>query len=192
MSYVICDQQRRRSACTSSQSDRLISTFFVRCLDSIIPLVFISEISRLLLASEAEQADLSLPWSQTPKTGFLVSTKCYRWKRWQPTLVTTARYSFEPPHDETNKLTWAPSDDSDQPGDPPSLISGFAVRMKKALVLSYPLSAQRRLWSDWADAQADLSLRCVHIHFVGFVIRRIILFYKTLWSCMMRIRQLSP
>ena len=24
-------------------------------------------------------------------------------------------------------------------------------------------------WSDWADAQADLSLRCAHTHFVGFV-----------------------
>ena len=45
----------------------------------------------------------------------------------------------------------------------------FAVRMKKAWVLSYPLSAQRRLWSDWADAQADLSLRWAHTHFVGFV-----------------------
>ena len=31
--------------------------------------------------------------------------------------------------------------------------------MKKPLVLSFPLSAQRRLLSDWADAQADLSLR---------------------------------
>ena len=41
--------------------------------------------------------------------------------------------------------------------------------MKKAWVLSYPLSAQRRLWSDWADAQADLSLRWAHSHFVGFV-----------------------
>ena len=30
-------------------------------------------------------------------------------------------------------------------------------------VLSYPLSAQQRLWSDWADAQADLSLRWAHI-----------------------------
>ena len=28
---------------------------------------------------------------------------------------------------------------------------------------------QRRLWSDWADAQADLSLRWAHSHFVGFV-----------------------
>ena len=33
---------------------------------------------------------------------------------------------------------------------------------------------QRRLWSDWADAQADLSLRWVHTHFVGFVMSRLI------------------
>ena len=33
----------------------------------------------------------------------------------------------------------------DQPRHPPSLIRVFAVRMKKAWVLSYPLSAQRRL-----------------------------------------------
>ena len=68
----------------------------------------------------------------------------------------------------------APSEDSDQPGHPPSLsqIRVFAVRLKKAWVLSYPLSAQRRLWSDWADAQADLSLRWAHSH-VGFVMRRL-------------------
>ena len=80
------------------------------------------------------------------------------------------------------KLTWAttwqnqlcgcvPSQDSHQPGHQPSLIRVFAVCMKKAWVLSYPMSAQRRLWSDWADAQADLSLCCAHIHFVGFVMR---------------------
>ena len=63
----------------------------------------------------------------------------------------------------------APSEDSDQPGHPPSLIRVFAVRMKKAWILSYQLSAQRSLWSDWADAQADLSLRWAHTHFVGFV-----------------------
>ena len=62
----------------------------------------------------------------------------------------------------------APSEDSDQPGHLPSLIRVFAVRMKKAWVLSYPLSAQRRLWSDWVDAEADLSLHWAHIHFVGF------------------------
>ena len=67
----------------------------------------------------------------------------------------------------------APSEDSDQPGHPPSLIRVFAVRMKKAWVLSFPLSAQRRLWSDWVDAQADLSLRWADTHFVGFVVRRL-------------------
>ena len=45
----------------------------------------------------------------------------------------------------------------------------FTVRMKKACVLSCPLNAQRRFWSDWADAQGDLSLHWAHIHFVGFV-----------------------
>ena len=29
-------------------------------------------------------------------------------------------------------------------------------------------------WSDWADAQADLSLRWAHSHFAGFVERRLI------------------
>ena len=46
-----------------------------------------------------------------------------------------------PPHDKINKMACAPSEDSDQPGHPPSLIRVFAVRMKKAWVLSYPLSA---------------------------------------------------
>ena len=41
--------------------------------------------------------------------------------------------------------------------------------MKKAWVLSYPLSAQQRFWSAWADAQADLSFRWAHTHFVCFV-----------------------
>ena len=73
--------------------------------------------------------------------------------------------TYEPPHDKTNKLTCAPREDSDQPGHPPSLIT---VRMKQAWVLSYPLSAQRRLWSHWADAQADLSLRWAHMPFCWF------------------------
>ena len=51
----------------------------------------------------------------------------------------------EPPHDKTNKMACTPSENSGQPGHPPSLIRVFAVRMKKAWVLSYPLSAQRRL-----------------------------------------------
>ena len=51
----------------------LISTFIARCLVSIIPLVSISEISRLYLAFVASQDGLSLAWSQTPKTVLLVT-----------------------------------------------------------------------------------------------------------------------
>ena len=40
----------------------------------------------------------------------------------------------------------------------PRLIRVFAVRLKKARILSYPLSSQRRLRSDWVDVQADPSL----------------------------------
>ena len=34
----------------------------------------------------------------------------------------------EPRHDKTNKMTCAPSEDSDHPGHPLSLIRAFAVR----------------------------------------------------------------
>ena len=86
-------------------------------------------------------------------------------------MLLSAAMGNEPPHSKTNKMTidtfpmaadksiWAtswqnqqndcaPSEDSDQPGQLPSLIRVFAVHMNKAWVLSYPLSAQRRLWSD--------------------------------------------
>ena len=43
----------------------------------------------------------------------------------------------ESPHDKTNKLIRSPSEDSDQPGHPASLIRGFTVRVKKGWVLSY-------------------------------------------------------
>ena len=41
----------------------LISTFVVHCQDSIIPIAVIAIFPRLLLASIAEQAGLSLTWS---------------------------------------------------------------------------------------------------------------------------------
>ena len=51
----------------------LISAFVIRCLDSMIPLVSMSKISSLYLLSVAAQAGLSLTWSKTPKTGFLMT-----------------------------------------------------------------------------------------------------------------------
>ena len=44
----------------------------IRFLDSIIPLVVIAKISSLYLVSVAEQASLSITWSEIPKTGLLV------------------------------------------------------------------------------------------------------------------------
>ena len=48
----------------------LISAFVVRCLDSIIPILATSRISRLYLVPVAEQAGLSLTWSQIPEDTF--------------------------------------------------------------------------------------------------------------------------
>ena len=50
----------------------LISAFVVCCLGSIIPLVSISDISSLYLASVAAQVGLCHTWSETLKTHFLV------------------------------------------------------------------------------------------------------------------------
>ena len=76
-------------------------------------------------------------------------------------LLTDSTQSCEPRHDKTNKMAVRPAKIQ------------ISLGMKKAWVLTYPLSAQRRLWSDWVDAQADLSLRWAHIHFVGFVMSRL-------------------
>ena len=95
----------------------------------------------------------SLSSSKNPNFDFDTSNLNFATRKWAATW-------------QNQQSGCAPSEDSDQPGHPPSLIRVFAVRMKKAWVLSYPLSAQRRLWSDWADAQADLILRWAHTHFV--------------------------
>ena len=87
------------------------------------------------------------------------------WLTWQSVLCQLGDTKIEPQHIKTSKMFCAPSEDLDHPGHLPSLVRVFAVRMKKPLVRSYPLRAQRRLWSDWADAQADLSLRWVHRSF---------------------------
>ena len=48
----------------------LISTFVVRCLDSVMSLVSVTKYSSPMLASVAEQAIMSLTWSETPEDTF--------------------------------------------------------------------------------------------------------------------------
>ena len=71
--YAICEQQRRRSACASAQSDQRLYC----SLHSIIPPVSILEISSLYLVSMTEQTGLNVNWSETPKTGFIVTRLIY-------------------------------------------------------------------------------------------------------------------
>ena len=73
-------------------------------------------------------------------------SKCSRSAvQWNEGIICFTELKFEPQLNKTNKMTCAPSKDTDQPGHPPSLIRVFAVCMKKHLVFSYPLSAQQRL-----------------------------------------------
>ena len=67
---------------------------------------------------------------------------------------------YEPPYDQTNKMTSAPSEDSDQPGHPSSLTRVFAVRIKKTLGPQLPIVM--------ADALVDLILHWVRWSFCLF------------------------
>ena len=66
-----------KEADQSAHPHSLISTFVVPSLDSIIPVVNKYQISRLKLVSVPEQTGLSLTWSHTPKTGFLMAGLTY-------------------------------------------------------------------------------------------------------------------
>ena len=66
----------------------------------------------------------------------------------------------------------APSEDSDQSGHPSSLIRVFIVRMKKAWIYRYPLSAQQRLirlgvWPGWSESLLGAHSFCWFCHVVA-------------------------
>ena len=65
--YAICEQQRFRSDCASTQSGQ---HFFVHCFDSLIPIVAKPKVSIPSLVSVAEQSGLSLTWSHTTEDRF--------------------------------------------------------------------------------------------------------------------------
>ena len=57
--------------------------------------------------------------------------------------VDSRKKHFEPPHDKTNKMTFEPSENSDQPGHPPSLIRVFVVRSVGSLGPNFASGGQR-------------------------------------------------
>ena len=82
-------------------------------------------------------------------------------------------------HDKNNKIACEPSEDSDQPGHPSSLIRVFSVHMKKQWVLSY--QATHWVLSEDSDQTRRMS-RLIWVfngrtsNIAGFVLRRLILF----------------
>ena len=69
--------------------------------------------------------------------------------------VDSRKKHFEPPHGKTKKMTFVPSEDSDQPGHPPSLIRVFAMRSMDSLGPNFASGGQRWLWSDWSVRVAE-------------------------------------
>ena len=79
-----------------------------------------------------------------------------------------------------------PSEDSDQPGHPPSLIRVFAVRIKKAGVFSYPLSA-----SEDSD-QTEWMPRLIGV-FAGRTVTLLVLSWGCSWYvCLLLIKRSVP
>ena len=82
------------------------------------------------------------------------------------TSTKVSSSKFEPHHDKTNKSV-RPAKTQISLGIRP-VRSVFAVRLMGSWGPTVSSCGQRRLWSDWADAQADLSVRCSHLPLCWF------------------------
>ena len=80
---------------------------------------------------------------------------------------------FEPPHDKTNKVAFAPSEESDQPGHPPSLIS-LRCPHEESLGPLLPIesTAKTLIRLGGCPGWSEFSLGARP--FVGFIMRRVI------------------
>ena len=94
---------------------------------TVIALCTISLLARSIVASSSLSAKGSIRTPQLHKYFYLIGIVFI--SIWAATW-------------QNQQYECAPSVDSDQPGHPPSLIRVFAVRIKKAWVFSYPLSAR--------------------------------------------------
>ena len=84
--------------------------------------------------------------------------------------------SYEPPHDKTNKMACAPSEDSDQPGRLPSLIS-LHCRHEETLGPQLPIESTAK--TDQTGRMSRLSESVLGaLHFVGFIMLRLRLSFK--------------
>ena len=87
---------------------------------------------------------------------------------------------YKPQHDKTNKMSVHPPKIQISLGISP-VWSEFTLCAQWVAKEPRFLHADSEDWSDWADAQADLSLRWMHSHIVGFVMKWLILFCTRFW-----------
>ena len=83
-------------------------------------------------------------------------------------------YIYEPPHGKTNKMNMRPAKTRISLGICPVWSESLLCAQWVVKDPSF-LHADSEDWSDWAYAQADLSLRWAHNHIVGFVMKWLIL-----------------
>ena len=87
-------------------------------------------------------------------------------------LSVTLGKHFEPQHDKTNNVAVHPQISL---GICPVWSESSLSAWRNLGFLATQWAHSKDSWSDWAEAQADLSLRWAHTYFVGFVMSRLIL-----------------
>ena len=90
-----------------------------------------------------------------------------------PTSSTFSATVYEPRHNKTNKMAVPPAKTQISLDIRPVRSESSLSAWRKLGPLATHW-AHSEVWSDWVDSQADLSLRWVHTHFVGFVMSRLI------------------
>ena len=71
--------------------------------------------------------------------------------------------TYDPQWEKTYLLACAPNEGSNQLSRPHGVVTTFVFRMKNLCKLGYPKCAQRRFWSDCANAQSDQNLRWAYM-----------------------------
>ena len=189
------DKTNKMACAPSEDSDQpghlpsLIRDFAV-CMKKVLVLSYPSSGQRRLWLDWADaQIDLSLRWSHMPFCWF-----CHVAAHLLDFVVWFLWTSFEHVHNKTNKMTYVPSEDSDQSGHPPSLIRVFAVCFMGSLgPMLFHVDSEDSLYPHWAVILLILSctgsfrLQTVTIIFSNWLLLSpfhwMVTYDLLLWTC---------
>ena len=113
--YRLCEQRRFRRACASAQSRQNLRCSLIQAVSQEEPSDRKPDPWPLWMAGHAQ---LKFVMTECSKTQIRLAGLM-----WSTSLHLSSKQWLELPHDNTNKITCADSEDSDQPGHQPSLIS---------------------------------------------------------------------